>query len=289
MGLQDAHNLAWKLATALTHNVHPRALLASYESERQPVAQAIVKNTSRATDYAVRWPWLVRLLGSLVVRIAAWVPNLFRSGKLTPNVGLDLVLPRVPQPAEAAVQAGNVKLRYPVGHRAPTRGRLLGADGKTAAPLDLYVSAGLQHTVLVLTPHDLADAAFPAFIEGARVHHIQLRSTAPGTPPIKHDARPFLRKPTDALSISTEEVQGLVDAVQLDRVAVPETANKWVDNDGVIAEFLFGVTHDADFGIKDLSQAWVVVVRPDGYMVMAGLDLEADRVQAYLARYAVAV
>ncbi|KAJ3362378.1 hypothetical protein GGF32_006213 [Allomyces javanicus] len=289
MGLQDAHNLAWKLATALTHNVHPRALLASYESERQPVAQAIVKNTSRATDYAVRWPWLVRLVGSLIVRIAAWVPSLFRSDKLTPNVGLDLVLPRVPQAPEAVVQAGNFKLRYPAGHRAPTRGRLVGADGTVAAPLDLYVAAGLQHTVLVLSPHDLVGVTFPAFIEGARVHHIRLRSTDPATAPIKHDARPFLRKPTDALSISVKEVQELVDAVQLDRVAVPETANTWVDNDGAVAEFLFGVTHDVTFGIKDPSQAWIVVVRPDGYMMMAGLGLNVDRVHDYLAGYAVAV
>ncbi|KAJ3374704.1 hypothetical protein GGF31_006601 [Allomyces arbusculus] len=288
LGLQDAHNLAWKLATALTHNVHPRALLATYESERQPVAQAIVKNTSRATDYAVRWPWLVRLLGSLIVKIAAWVPSLFQAHKLTPNVGLELVLPRVSQPVEAVIQAGNVKLRYSIGHRAPTRGRLVGENGMVVAPLDLYVSAGLRHTVLILTPHDLSCVTFPAFVEGARVHRIQLRSRAPVTEPIKHDARPFLRKPTDALSVSADEVQGLVDVVRLDRLAVPEAANNWVDNDGAVSDFLFGVTHDVDFGIKDPSQAWVVVVRPDGYMVMAGLGLDAERVHKYLAGYAVA-
>ncbi|KNE68742.1 hypothetical protein AMAG_13383 [Allomyces macrogynus ATCC 38327] len=192
MGLQDAHNLAWKPVTALTHNVHPCALLASYESEREPVAQAIIKNTSRAPDYAAHWSWLVSLLGTLVVRIAAWVPSLFRFEKLSPNVGLGLFLPRVSQPVDAVAQAGTVKLRYPVGHCAPTRGQLVGTDGTVVGLLDLYVAAELQHTVLVLTPHDTSSVAFPAFIEGARVHRIHLRSTAPATAAIKHDARPFL-------------------------------------------------------------------------------------------------
>ena len=37
--LQDAHNLAWKLA-AVVQGHAPRQLLRSYEAERRPVAQA---------------------------------------------------------------------------------------------------------------------------------------------------------------------------------------------------------------------------------------------------------
>ena len=36
-GLQDAHNLAWKLAAVLRHGAEP-FLLQSYETERKPVA-----------------------------------------------------------------------------------------------------------------------------------------------------------------------------------------------------------------------------------------------------------
>lgn len=35
-GIQDAHNLAWKLAAVLS-GYAPRALLLSYETERRPV------------------------------------------------------------------------------------------------------------------------------------------------------------------------------------------------------------------------------------------------------------
>jgi hypothetical protein len=38
-GIQDAHNLAWKLAFVLTGRANPR-LLDSYESERRPVAES---------------------------------------------------------------------------------------------------------------------------------------------------------------------------------------------------------------------------------------------------------
>ncbi|KAJ3362379.1 hypothetical protein GGF32_006214 [Allomyces javanicus] len=286
MGIQDAHNLAWKLATALETKTHPRALLESYEQERQPVAQAIVKTTSQMTDGAVRWPWVVRLFGSVMFRVASWMPGMVKTELITANVGLELVLPKVPQPNDAVTQAGNVKLRYPVGHRAPSRGKLVGPGGTVAAPIDLYIGAGVQHTVLVLTPHDPANVAFPSTIDSARVHRIKLPTTIPAAVSAKPNARPFIRTANDALALPDEDIQRLVDSVQLDRVAVPESANSWVDEDGSVAEFLFGVTHDADFGIKDPTKAWVVVVRPDGYMVMAGLGLDADRVREYLGEYA---
>lgn len=66
-GIQDAHNLAWKLARAL-HGGDAESLLASYEAERRPV---IVQGIDRFTDWATRigllpWPrvraWVVRML-----------------------------------------------------------------------------------------------------------------------------------------------------------------------------------------------------------------------------------
>jgi 2-polyprenyl-6-methoxyphenol hydroxylase-like FAD-dependent oxidoreductase len=45
-GIQDAHNLAWKLAAVLDGRADP-ALLDSYEAERRPVAQALADLTVR--------------------------------------------------------------------------------------------------------------------------------------------------------------------------------------------------------------------------------------------------
>ncbi|MEU6865546.1 FAD-dependent monooxygenase [Streptomyces sp. NPDC046876] len=45
-GIQDAYNLAWKLALALDGTAHPR-LLASYHAERHPVGEEVVGRTVR--------------------------------------------------------------------------------------------------------------------------------------------------------------------------------------------------------------------------------------------------
>lgn len=47
-GVQDAYNLAWKLALVLS-GAHP-SLLRSYEAERRPVGEVLVQATSRGTD-----------------------------------------------------------------------------------------------------------------------------------------------------------------------------------------------------------------------------------------------
>ncbi len=47
-GIQDAMNLGWKLALVAT-GVSPQGLLESYEAERRPAAEAILRGTDRAT------------------------------------------------------------------------------------------------------------------------------------------------------------------------------------------------------------------------------------------------
>jgi 2-polyprenyl-6-methoxyphenol hydroxylase-like FAD-dependent oxidoreductase len=48
MGIQDAFNLAWKLSLVLRKGNNPR-LLDSYEAERKPVDEAVIRQTDRAT------------------------------------------------------------------------------------------------------------------------------------------------------------------------------------------------------------------------------------------------
>lgn len=48
-GVADAHNLAWKLALTLRGQATP-ALLATYEAERLPVAQAVVERAARELE-----------------------------------------------------------------------------------------------------------------------------------------------------------------------------------------------------------------------------------------------
>ena len=46
-GIQDAHNLAWKLALALAGQAAP-GLLESYDAERRPVGEEVVGRTVRS-------------------------------------------------------------------------------------------------------------------------------------------------------------------------------------------------------------------------------------------------
>lgn len=52
-GIQDAWNLAWKLAAAVGGSAHPR-LLASYDAERRPVGEEVVRRTVRHAAEGVR-------------------------------------------------------------------------------------------------------------------------------------------------------------------------------------------------------------------------------------------
>ena len=71
-GLQDAYNLAWKLALVVSGRAEA-ALLDSYEDERVPVAQRLLSTTDRAFSLIVSDTWLAGLLRTRVLaRVAAF-------------------------------------------------------------------------------------------------------------------------------------------------------------------------------------------------------------------------
>ena len=57
-GLQDAHNLAWKLAYKLIHSAHDR-LLDTYHDERSLVAETLVNTTDRAFGFMTSYHWFI--------------------------------------------------------------------------------------------------------------------------------------------------------------------------------------------------------------------------------------
>jgi 2-polyprenyl-6-methoxyphenol hydroxylase-like FAD-dependent oxidoreductase len=70
-GLQDAYNLAWKLAW-VARGAGDTALLDSYAAEREPVAEQLLRTTDRAFTFAVSRGGLARLVRTrLLARIAA--------------------------------------------------------------------------------------------------------------------------------------------------------------------------------------------------------------------------
>ena len=71
-GLQDAYNLAWKLALVVKQEADAR-LLDSYEGERIPVARRLLETTDRAFRVVVSDSWIAGLLRTKVLaRLAAF-------------------------------------------------------------------------------------------------------------------------------------------------------------------------------------------------------------------------
>jgi 2-polyprenyl-6-methoxyphenol hydroxylase-like FAD-dependent oxidoreductase len=65
-GLQDAYNLAWKLALVIGKQADP-ILLDSYEAERMPVAHKLLATTDRAFRFMVSTSWFAGLIRSRVI------------------------------------------------------------------------------------------------------------------------------------------------------------------------------------------------------------------------------
>lgn len=84
-GLQDAENLAWKLAAVLRQEA-PEALLQSYAQERELAADENIRNSTRATDFITPKSEISRLYRDAVLHLARKHPfarTLVNSGRLS--------------------------------------------------------------------------------------------------------------------------------------------------------------------------------------------------------------
>ncbi len=81
-GLQDAYNLAWKLALVVKGQAEA-ALLDTYEQERIPVAQRLLSTTDRIFTLLVSESWFAGLFRTrIVARVAAFAMKFERAQKL---------------------------------------------------------------------------------------------------------------------------------------------------------------------------------------------------------------
>jgi len=111
-GLQDAYNLAWKLALVVEGRADP-VLLDSYQDERLPVAKRLLETTDRAFQLVVSENWLASVLRTRVIaRLVARAMTFGRVRKLAfrtlsqtgiayPKSALSQVLGNLPKGAPA--------------------------------------------------------------------------------------------------------------------------------------------------------------------------------------------
>ena len=162
-GMQDAWNLAWKLA--LVTRGAGEALLDSYDAERHPVGARVVSATTRAGRLTtIQVPGIRNLRNALVTAMAGrpGIRHRFEEGLAE----LDIGYPHSPVVGEQVAHGTDRHARTPDGEavdlvepgaRVPDVDGLHGPDG---APTDLgsHLAAGTHTAVVVLPPGSEADA-----------------------------------------------------------------------------------------------------------------------------------
>jgi 2-polyprenyl-6-methoxyphenol hydroxylase-like FAD-dependent oxidoreductase len=128
-GVQDAHNLVWKLALVEQQRLSTREaerLLESYERERRPIAASMVRLTTVATRVITLTNPLARVVRGLVARFVLRLP-LF-TNRLSRGVGmLDLKADGAPRLANPELSPGK-RLHDVVDATRPTRLRWRGSE-----------------------------------------------------------------------------------------------------------------------------------------------------------------
>jgi 2-polyprenyl-6-methoxyphenol hydroxylase-like FAD-dependent oxidoreductase len=167
-GLQDAYNLAWKLALVVSGDASP-ALLDSYEDERLPIAKRLLRTTDRAFSLLVSDSWLAGLVRTRVLaKIMAAAMSLdgirmlaFRTISQTgiryPDSPLSETLPGLP---DAAPRAGD---------RFPWLRLRLQANGPTE---DLFGKQDDTRFNLIVIGQPAPADGLPALGDRLRIHAV---------------------------------------------------------------------------------------------------------------------
>jgi hypothetical protein len=219
-GLQDAYNLAWKLALVVSGRADA-GLLDTYEAERLPVARRLLETTDRAFTLIVSESWVAGIFRTrILARIAAFAMTFERAKRLA---------------FRTISQTG---IRYP---KSPLSQNLPG----------------------------LAEGAPRA---GDRFPWVHLRLQANG--------------PTEDL------FQRLDDTRFNLLVAWQGAPSGWPIGPGELARV--HVLPDDDHNRRELERVGIrgpvfYLLRPDGYVGLAGTRLDGDAVKGYLAEHRIAV
>jgi putative polyketide hydroxylase len=133
-GIEDVHNLAWKLAAVLRGEASS-ALLDTYDAERRPIAWLRHEQIFARADYKAYLSSPARDV-EVIDDVAMELGQLYRSSAV---LGASDALPPAQRPDQWTGQPGT---------RAPHLA-LRGADGQTSSTLDLF-----QHGWVLLTQDD---------------------------------------------------------------------------------------------------------------------------------------
>jgi 2-polyprenyl-6-methoxyphenol hydroxylase-like FAD-dependent oxidoreductase len=141
MDIQDAFNLAWKLSLVLRNGANPR-LLDSYEAERKPVDEAVIRQTDRATRLVSLHGTTARFIRDHMTSLLTQIPAV--AEKLGEGLsGLAINYRHSPIIGGHAGRAGPA-----AGDRAPDAPLFAAKDGTSVRLYDLF--AEHRHVLLLL-------------------------------------------------------------------------------------------------------------------------------------------
>ena len=194
-GVQDAENLAWKLAAVLDGQA-PATLLDSYADEREGAADENIRHSTRATDFITPKSDISRLFRDAVLELAKAYPfarTLVNSGRLSTPATLHGSLLNSPDtepftgrmvpgaaPADAPLRRANGKATWLLRELSHGFTALvtIGDDASLAASIDALDSLHLSIRVLRVAVQGGSAAAPLVDQEGLLTQRYDL---APGT------------------------------------------------------------------------------------------------------------
>ena len=243
-GIQDAYNLAWKLALVIEGRA-PDAFLDSYHEERHPIGQRLLHTTDRMFNVAATHnPLFIRLRNFLMPRVLPRVMGRrslrARAFRFVSQLGIKY--PDSPIVGEELDGASRAFRSGPAaGDRAPDSPLRLGEDGRL---ISLYSRMrGASHHLLLFGGQG---------------------STADGWDVSDTGLRNLLA-----------EYKGLIEPhliVNREHTARPKTMPVYVDESEIIYE---------RYGLKG---AGYYLIRPDGYIAFRVPGTDLRPIRAYLQR-----
>src|SRR5947209_10246031 len=142
MGIQDAFNLAWKLSLVLRNAGSPQ-LLDSYEAERKPIDEAVIRQTDRATRLVSLHGTVARFIRDHMMSLLTQIPAV--AEKLSDGLsGLAVNYRRSPIVEEHATGTAGPA----AGDRAPDAPLVAAKDGTSLRLYNLF--AEHRHILLLL-------------------------------------------------------------------------------------------------------------------------------------------
>jgi 2-polyprenyl-6-methoxyphenol hydroxylase-like FAD-dependent oxidoreductase len=172
MGIQDAFNLAWKLNLVLRNGGNPQ-LLDSYEAERKPVDEAVIRQTDRTTRLVSLHGTVARFIRDHMMSLLSQIPA------VAEKLGEGLSALAVNYRRSPIVEEHATGMAGPAaGDRAPDAPLVAAKDGASLRLYDLF--AGHRHVLLLLgNGPEVPPRILPCFPESVFTAH---RVVPPGIP-----------------------------------------------------------------------------------------------------------